>query len=58
MLFAVTTLADPTVLLEKVEVPLTVNMSPDTRLSAYVTEAASVLSYVLLLAVMVTDNDR
>ena len=58
MFTAVTVLPAPTFLLAKVGVPLTVNTSPATRLSAYVTEAESVPSYTLFEAVMVTARLR
>ena len=58
ILDAVTVFELPTVLEENVGVPLTVKMSPDTRLSAYTTVAVVVPSYTLLLAVMVTVNAR
>ena len=58
MLDAVTVFALPTVFELNVGVPATVKMSPDTRLSAYDTDAVSAPSYVLLLAVMVTLSAR
>ena len=54
---AVTVFPVPTFLSAKDGVPLTVKMSPEIRLSAYVTEAVSVASYVLFVAVMVTARD-
>ena len=54
MLFAVTVFVLPTVFDANVAVPDTVNTSPATRLSIYVTLALVFPSYVLLLAVMVT----
>jgi hypothetical protein len=58
ILDAVTVFELPTVLEENVGVPLTVKMSPDTRLSAYTTDAVVDPSYTLLLAVIVTFKDR
>ena len=55
---AVTVLFRPYVLEEKVAFPVTVSTSPDTRLSAYTTDAAAFPSYVLLLAVIVTASER
>ena len=51
---AVTIFEVPTFLLANVAVPLTTSESPASRLSAYVTDAESVASYVLCDAVMVT----
>ena len=51
---AVTVLPVPTVFEANVAVPLAVRLSPATRSSPYVTEAAVVPSYVLLVAVIVT----
>ena len=48
----------PTFLSLKVAVPLTVMTSPETRLSAYVTVAAVVPSYVLFDGVIVTLSVR
>ena len=53
MPFAVTVFALPTVFELNVGVLLTVKMSPETRLSAYETDAVSAPSYTLLVAVMV-----
>ena len=58
MLAAVTVFEFPTVFEAKVAVPLTVKSSPAIRLSEYVTLAAVVLSYTLLLAVIVTARLR
>ena len=58
MLTAVTVLAVPTFLSLNVDVPVTVSMSPETRLSAYTTLAVVVRSYTLFDAVMVTARDR
>ena len=58
MLFAVTTFEVPTVFDANVGVPETVKMSPDTRLSRYVTVAVVSPSYVLLLALIVTASER
>ncbi len=57
MPLAVTVLEDPTPLVSKVGVPLTVSTSPTIRSSAYVTEAVVVPSYTLFDAVIVTFND-
>ena len=58
MLFAVTVFPLATVFEANVGVPLTVNTSPATLLSRYVTLAFVLPSYVLLLAVMVTERER
>ena len=54
---AVTVLPFAAVLSLNVAVPLTVNESPAMRLSAYVTDAASLALYTLFDAVIVTASD-
>ena len=58
MEFAVTCLFVPTSASANVAVPVTVIESPEIRVSEYVTDAASEELYTLLLAEMVTVNDR
>ena len=58
MPLAVTFLPDPTFLSLKIAVPVTVNVSPETRLSEYTTLAVVVRSYTLSFAVIVTNKDR